>query len=134
MSKPIQKQQQPQPPTINQATYGQSSINLLKQKDDKLFLNAEALRKIENLVGEIAICVCVGSYRSGKSFLLSHLSANLNPRVNRDLSCTFQVDHGQDGFTKGCWMNADIPQIKIDGEMVNLIFIDTEVNCHLFWE
>ena len=116
-----------QPPTINQKTGAKNSMNLLTQKDEKLFLNADALKNIENLVGEIAICVCVGSYRSGKSFLLSHLVNKLNPKINKDLNCTFEVDHGQDGFTKGCWINTDIFQIKIDGEMVNLIFIDTEV-------
>ena len=111
------------------------SINLISQKsDNNLVLNTAALKTIQNLEGEIAVCVCVGSYRSGKSFLLNRIAAHFTNDKSTDDGCViFQVDHGQDGFTKGCWMNEEIPQIKIDGKLVNLIFIDTEVKGFYYY-
>ena len=109
------------------------SINLISKKSDNtLVLNMAALKTIQNLKGEIAVCVCVGSYRSGKSFLLNLIASHFTNKNKFDDGCViFQVDHGQDGFTKGCWMNEDIPLIKINDKWVNLIFIDTEVKKYL---
>ena len=115
------------PHIVSQANPSKSII--LVTQDDKtrnLSLNPAALETIRNLKGPVAVCVCVGQYRSGKSFLLSRLAANLNDSKD-DAPRVFQVDHGQDSFTKGCWMNSSIGKIKIDNELVNLLFIDTEV-------
>lgn len=102
------------------------SINLISQDNkNNLILNVEALDLIRDLTGDIAVCLCVGQYRSGKSFLLSRLAANLGKQ--EDSHRVFVVDHGQDSFTKGCWMNSDIQKVDLGAEkMVNLIFIDTE--------
>jgi hypothetical protein len=98
-------------------------IQLISQDEKKnLCLNEKALEIIKNLEGDIAICVCVGQYRSGKSFLLKTLANKLNNQID------FKVDHGQDGFTKGCWMNSQNIKVKINNnKMTNLILIDTEV-------
>ena len=49
-------------------------ISLISEDGDKnLTLNESALDIIKNLTGDIAVCVIVGQYRFGKSFLLSHL-------------------------------------------------------------
>ncbi len=102
------------------------SIELIVQdNENNLSLNPVALEKIRSLKGKVAICVCVGQYRSGKSFLLSRLMANFSDL--KEIDQIFEIDHGQDSFTKGCWMNSIIPKIKIGNELVNLLFIDTEV-------
>ena len=105
-----------------------SAIELITQDANKnLALNPKALEKIRCLKGDLAVVLCVGQYRSGKSFLLSLLAANFSDLKNQTTFQVFKVDHGMDSFTKGCWMNSHIPKVNIDGKEVNLIFIDTEV-------
>ena len=103
-----------------------SAIELITNADNNLALNPKALDKIREIKGDIAVVLCVGQYRSGKSFLLSRLAANFSD-LKDQYSQVFKVDHGMDSFTKGCWMNSDIPKVKIGDNEVNLIFIDTEV-------
>lgn len=105
------------------------SIQLVYQDENaNLILNEKALDKIRNLTGDIATCVIVGQYRSGKSFLLNHLYKKLTKSNDDNEKCeTFGVDHGQDSFTKGCWMNGNISQIKVNNKETNLLLIDTEV-------
>jgi hypothetical protein len=104
------------------------AIELIVQSDRKLKLNPQALARIRELKGDIAVCLCIGQYRSGKSFLLSRIVENFTNK-SEGRGHVFQVDHGQDSFTKGCWMNSDIPKILIGNKHVNVLFIDTEVRA-----
>ena len=104
-----------------------SSINLVSKDTttNNLVLNNEALNLIRDLDGKIAVCVCIGQYRSGKSFLLSNLFKYLtNSPYN-----AFQVGHEENSCTKGCWINKEIPILKAakKSDQLHLIFIDTEV-------
>ena len=99
----------------------QNSICLVSKdsRSGSLIINQEALGLIKKLNGSIAVCAVVGQYRSGKSFLLSNIfkkytTLDYNP---------FQVGHEENGFTKGCWINANIPMIKSN----HLLLVDTEV-------
>ena len=104
-------------------------IQLIEQdKDHKLILNKDAIEVIRNLDGPIAVCVCVGQYRSGKSFLLGQLGSVF---LDEDPDL-FKVDHGQDGFTKGLWMNSNIKKSNVNSNDSNIIFIDTEVSSSKF--
>ena len=85
-----------------------------------------ALNLIRDLDGKVAVCSCIGEYRSGKSFLLSNIFKYLtNSPYN-----AFQVGHEETSCTKGCWINKEIPILKAaqKSDQLHLIFIDTEVN------
>lgn len=104
-----------------------TSINLVSKdkQTNNLVLNNEALNLIRQLDGKIAVCVCIGQYRSGKSFLLSNLFKYLtNSPYN-----AFKVGHEEDRCTEGCWINNEIPILKADRKknQLHLLFIDTEV-------
>lgn len=55
----------------------EKSIPLIENKNDSLEINQSALDHIRSIKGDIAVCVIVGPYRSGKSFLLSRLMSKL---------------------------------------------------------
>lgn len=107
--------------------YGQSekSVCLVYKdtKSDNLVLNQQALDLIENLTGDISIFSVIGEYRSGKSFLLNSIFKKL---TNQNYF-PFEMGHGEDCITKGCWIQTE--QIKIknkNGDGINILFIDTE--------
>ena len=111
-----------------------TSINLVSRDEETnhLVLNGEALNVIRGLNGNVAVCVCIGQSKSGKSFLLNTLFKYLtNVPYN-----TFEVGHLKAGCTKGCWMNREIPVLKAQNKKdeTSLIFIDTEViiNFNIF--
>lgn len=101
-----------------------NSIQFVHRNDDnKLVLNQSALDLISELDSPIAFCVCVGQYRSGKSFLLSQLgSVFCSEELNN-----FQVDHKQDNFTQGLWINSNIRKKTVENGDINLILVDSEV-------
>ena len=110
-----------------------TSINLVSKDDEtnSLVLNNEALNLIRDLNGNVAICVCIGQYRSGKSFLLNTLFKYFtNVPYN-----TFEVGHYETGCTKGCWINREIPVLKASkrADETYLIFVDTEVLVYVFY-
>ena len=71
---------------------------LKDEKTNNLVLNDEALNSIRDLDGKIAVCSCIGEYRSGKSFLSSNNA--------------FQVGHEETSCTKGCWINNYLIKLK----------------------
>lgn len=103
-----------------------SSIKLIGMDNHKnLIVDDKALDIIRSLEGDVAVCVVIGQYRSGKSFLMSNILRKLTGSDGN----IFEVGHKEDSFTKGCWMNTKIPKLKnkhtINGQ--NILFIDTEV-------
>ena len=92
------------------------------EKENKLILNKDALKAIENIKGNIGVCLIVGPYRSGKSFLMNNLSG---------LNNAFKIGHwSEEAETKGIWMNSEPVKITNNnsgGEEINIIFMDTEV-------
>ncbi len=96
------------------------SINLvLKNKDGKLELNPSALDFIEKIQSNVGVCVCVGPYRQGKSFLLNQLMQQ------KDL---FKVGHADESETKGVWLSEMYTQhMDRDFEPFTMLILDTEV-------
>ena len=91
------------------------------EKDNKLILNKDALKVIENIKGNIGVCLIAGPYRSGKSFLMNNLSG---------LNNAFEIGHTEDAQTKGIWMNTEPVKISNNNsgdDEINIIFMDTEV-------
>lgn len=106
----------------------QTSINLVKRDriTNELVLNNEALNLIRSLDAKIAVCACVGQYRTGKSFLLNNI---FNYLTNSPYNL-FQVGHYEfNACTTGSWINKEIPILKRDHKKDNLhvIFVDTQV-------
>lgn len=106
-----------------------SSLSLVHKNNEKLALNEAALDILCDLDGPIAVCVCVGQYRSGKSFLLNKLATF----VRSEEPIIFQVGHSQNNCTKGLWINSDIKKTELKNGFVNLIFVDSEVNYLLHY-
>ena len=96
------------------------SINLvLKNKDGQLELNQSALDFIEKIHSNLGVCVCVGPYRQGKSFLLNQLMQQ------KDL---FKVGHGDESETKGVWLSKNVTKrLDSDFELFTALILDTEV-------
>lgn len=96
---------------------------ITKDKNNNLVINEEGLKCLESIENNLAVCVIVGPYRQGKSFLL-----------NRIGQCnSFNVGHTDEACTKGISLvrcQYDIRDIK--SEKYDLILLDTEVNLFSF--
>ena len=90
------------------------------ENENKLILNQDALKVIQNVKGNIGVCLIAGPYRSGKSFLMNNLSG---------LNNAFEIGHTEEAQTKGIWMNTEPVKIRNNNESeeINIIFMDTEV-------
>lgn len=75
----------------------------------------EATRYLESIQGPIAVMSVVGSYRTGKSYLLNKL-------INHKASAGFKVSPTIKSCTKGLWLMC--PPLEMDG--FHLLVIDTE--------
>ena len=89
----------------------------MEDKNGHLEINNEALNIIKSLEGNIAVCSVVGSYRTGKSFILSSI---LNTTKGFELGLTTE------SCTKGIWMWDTPIRHKNDHGEFNLILLDTE--------
>ena len=72
------------------------AMKLIVKKDNKLEINNEGLNMLRSIDNYLAICVCIGPYRQGKSFLLNQIAGSSNE---------FQVGHKDDACTEGVWIN-----------------------------
>ena len=89
-----------------------------KNSKGDLVVNDTALEIIKNLEGKIAVFIVVGPYRQGKSYILNRLV---------DSNC-FKVGHTDSSCTKGLWMpKKPLKHINSKGELLNVIYVDTEV-------
>ena len=96
------------------------AMRLIIKKDNKLEINNEGLNMLRSIDNYIAICVCIGPYRQGKSFLLNQIAGNSN---------VFPVGHKDDACTEGVWINKHSQEFKdSDGKNFSMILMDTEVN------
>ncbi|XP_075034881.1 guanylate-binding protein 3-like isoform X2 [Mixophyes fleayi] len=82
---------------------------------EKLYVNPEALKLLEKISQPLVVVSVVGTYRSGKSYLMNKLSGN--PRGGFSLGHTIKAN------TKGIWMWA-VPHPKQCGH--TLLLLDTE--------
>ena len=96
--------------------YSESFEILRKDENGKLELDTGALKFIRNIEGSVGVCLIVGSYRSGKSFLLNRLFHEDNQ--------AFQVGHRDLSQTKGLCMSRKTINVSNKG---TLLIIDTEV-------
>jgi ABC-type uncharacterized transport system YnjBCD ATPase subunit len=96
------------------------SIQLIsKNKDGQLFVDENGLNEIKKIKGDIGICLIVGPYRQGKSFLMNRLIGE---------SCNaFEISHKDNSCTKGIWINKEPVKVsKSNKEELNILFADTE--------
>ena len=96
------------------------SIQLIsKNKDGQLLVDEKGLNEIKKIKGDIGICLIVGPYRQGKSFLMNRLIGE---------GCNaFKISHTDDSCTKGIWINKEPVKVrKSNKEELNLLFADTE--------
>ena len=94
-------------------------IRLIEKKNGELELNNDALSALKQIQGNVSICVCVGPYRQGKSFLLNQI---LKKKTNG-----FEIGHKDDPCTYGVWMYKHSTKVKDkNGIESTLILVDTE--------
>jgi hypothetical protein len=88
-----------------------------QDNNGNLVIKEEALKIIQNLKGDVAVCIVVGPLRTGKSFILNLLlNQNNGFKLGGDIS----------SCTRGIWMwNTPIKHRNQHGEF-NLILMDTE--------
>jgi hypothetical protein len=92
---------------------------------------------LSRLSGRLAVVVVCGRYRTGKSFLLNHLSRGLPdgdgtssaaaPPAGAGVAHSFGVGHTVESFTKGIWLCGEPLRVTgADGGVVNVVFMDSE--------
>ena len=92
---------------------------ITKDKNNNLVINEEGLKFLESIDNNLAVCVIVGPYRQGKSFLLNRIG-----EFN-----SFKVGHSDEACTKGVsLLKCDFEICDQNNEKFNLILLDTEVN------
>ena len=98
----------------------EDSINLIKKtEDNKLELNPAALNFIRNIKHDVGVCICLGPYRQGKSYLLNQLMSR------NDL---FKVGHKDEAETHGIWLSRTTIKIEEEDESIfTVLIMDTEV-------
>jgi hypothetical protein len=95
-----------------------TAVQLIYKRDSKLIINQEALKELKEIKLNLAVCVCVGPYRQGKSFLLSKIFDTPN---------SFKVGHKDDACTDGVWICKHPEPVKdVDGNWCSVILMDTE--------
>ncbi len=88
-----------------------------QDNNGNLVIKEEALKIIQNLKGDVAVCIVVGPLRTGKSFILNLLLNQNNG---------FELGGDISSCTRGIWMwNIPIKHKNKHGEF-NLILMDTE--------
>ncbi len=95
------------------------AIQIIEKKNGELILNEDGLNALKEINENLAICVCVGPYRQGKSFLLNQILKKDNG---------FEIGHKDNACTHGIWMYKYPAKIKDSkGNKLAVILMDTEV-------
>ena len=98
-------------------------IQLISIEKDNLKLHNEALDFLSKIDDFMGVCICVGPYRSGKSFLLSRIIGSSN---------VFKIGHSDEGCTQGIWIYPEVIKVtNSEGETFSMIVMDTEVKRFL---
>ena len=104
--------------------------SLIYKENNKLVLNQTALNKIKSINDDIAVCSIIGSYRSGKSTLLTHLNQLFHEKNGLKFdkkTSSFEIGHSDLACTKGLNICESMPIIRNkSGESFKLLLIDTE--------
>ena len=92
---------------------------ITKDSSNNLKLENEGLKYIQSIQGNIAVCICVGPYRQGKSYLLNRILGQTN---------SFEVGHTDEGCTKGIWvLKSENKFCDENNNEFTLLALDTEV-------
>ena len=94
-----------------------SSLQLVYKENGDLKIDQDALDTLMKIDQSIAVCVCVGPYRQGKSFLLNKIVGDRN---------LFGVGHEDDPYTEGVWVYQH-PGKKTKNERFTILIMDVEV-------
>ena len=95
-------------------------FQLIFKENGQFQINQRSLEMIKQIKNNLAICVIVGPYRQGKSFLLNKL---LGESVNE-----FRVAHYDEPCTEGIWVNEHPARIKDSlGNKITILMLDVEV-------
>jgi predicted ATPase len=96
-------------------------ISLVEKNENRLRLNEDALKVIENIKGDIGVCLIAGANKSGKSYLLNNLTGIKN---------TLETGHTDEVKAKAIWMNTETVKVRKNNgpnEEINVIYMNTEV-------
>jgi hypothetical protein len=91
-------------------------IQFFYKENGDLKINQIALGQLIKIDKSIAICICVGPYRQGKSFLLNTIFKGSN----------FGVGHEDEACTEGVWVY-QCPVEKTQNQSYTLLIMDVEV-------
>ena len=81
-------------------------------------INEDAIQFLKSINGPLSVVTIAGMFRTGKSLLLGHLIGH---------NGAFKIDHSTKAVTKGFWLYNKVTRVKnSSGEIINVIFIDTE--------
>lgn len=103
---------------------------LIEEKYRYLIINDEAIKQIEQLTSDIIICIFIGENKSGKSFIASQIHSQLNKLSHKNYA--FKINNNDDKSEKNSELIFIVNKIEINGELVNLLLIELEVNNILF--
>jgi hypothetical protein len=93
---------------------------ITKDSSNNLKIENEGLNYIQSIEGNIAVCICVGPYRQGKSYLLNRILDQTN---------SFEVGHTVNACTKGIWvLKSEKKLYDENNKEFTLLTLDTEVN------
>ena len=92
-------------------------IQLVFKENGDLKINQSALDQLMKIDKPIAVCVCVGPYRQGKSFLLNTIVEDSN---------IFGVGHEDEACTEGVWVY-QCPEKITQNKSYTLLIMDVEV-------
>ncbi len=91
-----------------------------QDNNGNFLIKEEALKIIQNLKGDVAVCIVVGPLRTGKSFILNLLLNQNNG---------FELGEDISSCTRGIWMwNTPIKHKNRHGDSSFLITIISEIS------
>jgi hypothetical protein len=94
-------------------------VQLIYKENGELKINFDALDILKRIKNQIAVCVCVGPYRQGKSFLLNKILDDSN---------RFQIGHEDEPCTEGVWVYEHPDQMKDEkNNSFTVLMMDVEV-------
>lgn len=102
-----------------------SKVLIYKDKDGSMKIDENTLNVIRMIQGPLAVCVIVGPYRSGKSFLMNNLLGS-----NESHTGQFKVGHLDKGETPGIMLSELRVPVKSSNcaQEFKVLLMDTEVS------
>ena len=100
------------------------------ETDGSLRIDEDTLNTIKTIQNPLAVCLIVGPYRSGKSFLMNNLMG-----AKDNSNAHFSVGHKDTSETRGILVGERLFQVKSHTcpEEFSVLLMDTEVSFPSSW-